>query len=267
MYIHPDSIGHNYVKQFPEIFEKYKPIRFLLSGDRMSDFFESSSFLFGSQRTRSISMIFSSVQRLYGDKHKPFIEFLKDKKNSRYLELVGVESAKDLLNRLERLWKEYNNTYGMRKAIHKFYTKWLSDKEKKIITSKMALQANYKPTKRKNLNNSLKLRLDILIEWRNKQGHAAKQTSFSDGQRYFHYEVNRDGKNFKLLSRLTFKEFYELTRKAMACFWIKEYEEYLSEGGAKTIDKLVDEVTKQCEELNRKRKEQKATDAPEDSDC
>jgi len=257
MYIHPDSVGHNYVKQFPEIFKKYKPIRFLLPGNRMSDFFDSSSFLFGSQRTQNISMIFSSVQRLYGDKHTPFIEFLKDKENNKYLELLRVENDNDLLSKLDKLWKEYNDTYGMRKTIHKFYMKWLTDKEKKVITSKMALQASYKPTKRKNLNDSLDLRLYILIDWRNKLDHAAKHTPFSDGQRYFHYEINQGRKNYKLLSKLTFEEFYELTRKAIARFWLEEYKAYLSKGGVETIDKLVDEVTKQSEELNRRRRQQK----------
>ena len=254
MYIHPDNIQHNYVKQFPEIFRKYKPIRFLLPATRMSDFFDSSSFLFGSQKTQNISMVFSAVQRLYGNKHKSFIDFLKNNKNKKYQKLLNIKNESNLLNKLDKLWKEYNSTYGMRKVIHKFYIKWLTDKDKKVITSKMALQASYKSTRRKNLNNSLKLRLDILINWRNKLDHTAKYIPFSNGQRYFHYEIKDNNKAYKLLSKLTFEEFYELTRKAMARFWLKEYENYLSKGGVKIIDRLVDEVTKQCKKLNMRKK-------------
>lgn len=255
MYIHPDSVQHNYVKQFPEIFRKYKPVRFLLPATRMSDFFDSSSFFFGSQRTRNISMVFSAVQRLYGDKHVPFIEFLKDSENKRYQKLLSAKSDSNLMSRLDELWEEYNDTYGMRKTIHKFYSRWLANKEKKVITSKMALQASYKPTRRKSLDDSLKLRLDILIDWRNKLDHAAKHTPFSDSQRHFHYEIKQGNKAYKLLSKLTFKEFYELTRQAIARYWLKEYKDYLSKGGTKTIDKLVNEITKQCEELNRTRQD------------
>jgi len=254
MFSHPNSVGHDFVKQFPEIFKKYKPLYFMLPGQQMADFLNSSSFLFASKGAKDINLVFSAIQRAYGDSHKSFIDYLKERSSKRYQKLLCVRKKHLFFKNLDELWSAYNDQYGMRKTIYKFYSKNLTNKDKRVITSKMALQSSYKKKSRYNLDDRLKIRLEILVGWRDKLDHKAEYIPFSNGRRHFEYEINLNNKSYTLLSKLTFQEFYELTRKAMARFWKSKYKSYLRSGGKEKIEQLVDEILRQTKELNKRSK-------------
>lgn len=128
MWIHPNSIGHNFVIQFPEIFTKYEPIRFQLQGGRMADFFESASFLFGSRVNNDINMVFSTVQRLLGSKYEDFQSYIKNPKI--YKQLLDVNNTKDLRKIIDNICEDYNSEFGMNRKIKDFYKKHLTDEDK-----------------------------------------------------------------------------------------------------------------------------------------
>ena len=239
---------YNFVKQFPEIFERYKPTQFLLPNKQMSDFFDSSAFLFGSLETQNISMIFSAIQRLYGNNYISFKEFIEKKESKKYQTLFCLDSYEKLQNTLDNLDKDYNEKYGMRRVMCKFYCEWLNDKNKHMIIGKMVLPSNYKSKKRNTLDGNLEVRLGLLLEWRDKYSHQAKKIPFSNDKRYSTYKI--DDKN-ELMSKLTFEEFYKITRKAMASFWLSEYKTYVKSGGKEITDKLIKRITKQVDELNK----------------
>lgn len=250
MYTHPNSIGHNHIKQFPEIFTKYSPLYFsaCLSGTKMGDYYDSSSFLYPSQKTNDINLLFSAIQRLYGEKHKAFYDYLLEHCEG----LLKKKSKSKFKLSLNPLWEKYNDQYGMTKAVVNFYIKYLKEDEKKVITSKMKIEVNYRSNSRKKLDDSLKIRLQILLDRRHKLDHAANYIPFSDGQTYMDYDIVDNNKSYKLLDKLSFKEFYEFTRRAMKRFFLKEYEKSYKNGGDKKIKEIVDIQKKQYEKLNKK---------------
>jgi hypothetical protein len=96
MNIHPNSEGHNPAQHYPEIFEKYEFMRFHLpweKRDRMMDFFESSSFLYGSQANQDVNMIFSAIQRLSPETFIDFQSYLKGK--AIIQQLISLPDAKE----------------------------------------------------------------------------------------------------------------------------------------------------------------------------
>ena len=251
MWIHPNSIGHNFVIQFPEIFTKYEPIRFQLQGDRMADFFESASFLFGSKTNNDINMVFSAVQRLLGSKYEDFQSYIKNPKI--YKQLLDVNNTKDLRKIINNICEDYNSKFGMNRKIKDFYKKYLTNEEKQSINSKLYKPASYKPERGLTTEDGFEMSLDVLLYKRNKLDHSAQYIPFHNSQAidFTRIKIKDGNKEVEWFSKLTFEDFYEITRKAVSKFWLEEYETYLNNGGKELIDKLVDEVTKRCEELNK----------------
>lgn len=68
------------------------------------------------------------------------------------------------------------------------------------------------------------------------------------------YEMHRGDPRSVWLIYLTFEDLYELTRKAMARLWLREYDAYWANGGKETIERVVAEVKERCDELNRRAK-------------
>lgn len=258
MYPHPDSAGHNPVQHYPEIFEKYEFIRFHLSGDRLTDFFESSNFLYGSQAKQDLNMLFSAIQRLSPEKFEDFQSYLK--KKTVYQQLVGLKDASEAQEKIKTICDGYNTRFGMRKRIIEFYQKYVSDEDKALINSKIFKPASYKPNLPQTREDGFAFVIDLLIKLRNELDHQARYAPFHDGKRPFSHQIKiKEGnKVVEITSNLTFQEFYEVTRKATAKFWLEEYEQYLSNGGKELIDKMVEEVTEQCRKLNEAAKNKKS---------
>ena len=84
-------------------------------------------------------------------------------------------------------------------------------------------------------DSQVRSRIDLLLEFRHGQAHSAKYTAFSDGAQRKQHE--KDGKTWFMT--LSFQEFYEMTRRALARFWTEEYEKYLNSGGRETIEELI----------------------------
>lgn len=250
MFIHPDSFDHNYVEQYPEIFKKYEPIRFQLPEDRMTDFFDSSSFLYGSQKDQDVNMIFSAVQRLYSEFFEDFQSHIK--KKEVYMQLAGIDTAKEIKRKIDLICDEYNKQHGMKRKIIEFYQKHVTDDDKALINSKIFKPAWYKSKRGLTREDGFELVIELLLRQRNELDHAARYTPFYSGKQPFTHKIKiQDGKKLvEFTSNLTFQEFYEITRKATAKFWLEEYEKYLQEGGLEMIDELVKGVMEQCERIN-----------------
>jgi len=251
MWVHPNSKGHNFVSQFPEIFKKYEPIRFQLPMERLSDFFDSSSFLFGSRSTQDINMIFSAVQRVYGGKHEDFQSYIQ--KPEVCEQLLDVNEPEEMKRRINDVNQEYNSQFGMNRKIKEFYRKYSNEQEKQTINSKLYKPASYKPNRGHTIEDGFEISIDLLLYKRNKLDHSAEYIPFhnKNSHDFTRIKIKVGNKEIEWLSKLTFDDFFEFTRKAMARFWLEEYEAYLENGGKVIIDKLVDDVTRQCEELNR----------------
>jgi hypothetical protein len=257
MFIHPDSVGHNPAQQYPEIFEKYEFIRFHLSGERMMDFYDSSSFLYGSQAKQDINMIFSAVQRLSPETFEDFQSYLK--KKSTYQQLVGITEVKEMQEKIKTICNEYNTRFGMRRKIIAFYQKYVSDDDKALINSKIFKPVSYKPSRGRTREDGFEFVIDLLLRLRNDLDHQARYTPFAHPDRPFshQFKIREGDKLIEITTNLTFQDFYEVTRKAVAKFWLEEYEQYLANGGKELIDAMVKEVTEQCRRLNEAAKKEK----------
>ncbi len=218
----------------------------------MSDFYTSSLYFFSAKQDQDLYKVFSSVQRLYGEEHFDPFSYLKQ--TSTLNQIVNIASKKAMKSKLDELADSYHEKYGTRKQIFTFYTKFLNDSEKKIINSRLYRPSNYKPDSSSTIDTQLKVRLELMLHLRDKAGHSAAFIPLSFGGSFHQIELKDNQRTVTWLSKLTFDDFYEITRKAMARFWLKEYEEYLRSGGGKIIDKVIDEVKKQSNDLNKKTK-------------
>lgn len=255
-YIHPNSLNHNSFTFFPEIFENAGvDFRLFLTalGHRgvmkPNDYFSASEFLAGSLKTRDINMLFSAVQRLYGYEHKDFSTYLKKKSIRR--ELLNIEDDDVLLAKVEQLEGRYNNQYGMGQLLLKFYDIWLDDAGKNTLLSKIPLPASFYTVAAPNTTVALKRRLDFLIKIRNGIDHAAVYHPLAvrpPEPEYIH--VMKDGKEHTFLLFLTFQELYDITKKAMAAFWIAEFKDTYRGNKKVEIDADITEREKELFELN-----------------
>jgi hypothetical protein len=250
MFIHPASEGHNPVQQYPEIFEKYEFLRFHFPGDRMMDFFDSSSFLYGSQLNQDLNMLFSAIQRLYPEKFEDFQSYLK--KKAIYQQLILIPDAKGAKEKINAICEEYNSRFGMRKRIQDFFLKYVSDEDKAKINSKVFKPASYKPKRGLTRDDGFGFVIDILLTQRNSLDHEAIYIPFYNPEYPYQDRIKiKEGTNvIEFTSKLTFQDFYEATRKATAKFWLEEYETYLENGGKETIDTLVEEIEQQLKSMN-----------------
>jgi hypothetical protein len=255
-YVHPNSLDHNSFTFFPEIFEEAN-IDFQLfltalgyrEAMKPNDYFSASEFLAGSLKTRDINMLFSAVQRLYGYEHKDFPAYLKKKFIRR--ELLNIKDDDALLAKIERLEKEYNNQYSMSQLLLKFYDTWLDDAGKKALLTKIPLPASLYTTPTSNATTALKRRLDFLIKIRNGIDHAAVYHPLAVHPPEPEYiYVMKDGKEHIFLLFLTFQELYDITKKAMAAYWIAEFKDTY-QGNKKTkIDAIIAERVNELWQLN-----------------
>lgn len=259
IYSPPHANGANVIKIFPEIFEKHELIRFQLPGGRMSDFWASSIYFYSAKEDQDLYKVFSSVQRLYGAEHFDPFEYLQQKTNRK--KLLGVEDDTLLKETLQQLAEAYNSRYGMRKQIFEFYTEFLDKEGKQLINGRLYRPASYKAKAAIDADSQLKLRLELLLHLRDRAGHGAAfiPLASNNEDQFMQIEMHLNGKSIEWFSKLTFADFYEATRRAMARFWLKEYGEYLENGGKEIIDKVIADVMKQSEELNRRAQEQKTS--------
>jgi hypothetical protein len=258
MWLHPDSIGANMVTIFPEIFDSYEFMHFCLalnseSQQRTDDYFASTDFLFGSQARKDLSKLFSAIQRLYGDEHKDFQAYVSEHAN----QLINLPDTKTVKTALKQLHDVYNGQYGMARQVKDFYTKYLSDDDKQLLLGKFPLLSTYKPNVSRDVDAQLGLRLDILLRIRHRYNHAATYVPLSNGDQPMYMRIEHNGKLLEWPITLTFENFYEVTRKAMAQYWLAEYRECLKNGGKQKIDKRVREIKQENKKLNEARKVQK----------
>lgn len=218
----------------------------------MSDFFESTQFLDASRRTKDISKIFSAVQRAVqqGD-YKSFQDFLKGK--DAKARLVDASTPDAVAKTLDELTEEYNDKYGMGRQVRGFYKDYLDDAGRKVLLGKLPRPASFKPNQHQDKDGQLRVRVDFLLGQRDDYSHAATYVPLPDASRIpLHYELTKGDPSSTWLIYLTFDDLYEITRKAMAQLWLKEYEAYWDNGGKEIIEKVVAEVQAQCDELNKK---------------
>lgn len=247
MYIHPDSTEHNFVSQFPEIFEKYEPIKFQFKKpDRFNDFLHSSSFLFGSRSNQDISMVFSAVQRSYPLDYVNFESYIQQKDVRPRLLRIWRDST--LRKKLGQIIDEYYEKFGMARSITSFYLIFLEASDRELLKSRIFLPPQLVKGNPQDDNDQIKSRLSLLLDFRNGFVHTATYTPFSDGNRLVPHQKG----NQTWFMKLSFDEFYEMTRKALAKFWLQEYENYLKNGGSAEIEKRVKPLLSELEELNKK---------------
>jgi hypothetical protein len=250
MWVHPNAVERNITTQFPEIFKKHEFLYFSLSGNRMSDFFESAQFLDASRATKDISKVFSAVQRAVQEgEYKGPQDFLAGREARAKLADANTPNAvKDVLT---ALFEDYNNKYGMSRQVRSFYRDNLDEPGKRVFLSKLCCPAHYRLEARKDLDGKLRVRIDFLLGWRNGVSHAATYIPLPDANHVpLQYEMYRGDPSSTWLIYLTFEDLYELTRKAMAQLWLREYETYWVSGGKETIERVVAEVKARCDELN-----------------
>lgn len=264
MYVHPNSTGGNSFELFPEVFDTAN-IDFgyfccalgLKDSDRPMDFFMSSDFLYGSQKSKDTSMLFSAVQRLYGYKHKDFAAFLKNKSIRK--QLLNISDEATFLAKLGALEEQYNATYGMGQLLTRFYSTWLHEEDKKMLNSKIAFPADYYQQPAKDVDDALKRLLDFLIKIRNGIGHAAMYHPLAMRPPEPEYiQTVKGSREYTILLFLTFEELYSYTRKAMAAYWVAEYKKIIEDVGHATVEKIVEgyrEENRRLNEANRKAKD------------
>ncbi len=261
MYPHPNGVGHNSFEQFPEIFKDggvdfahfLTALGAIGGPDRPIDFFLSGQFLYASQETRDINMLFSAVQRLYGYKHKDFPSYIKGRRVRN--RLLGITDDTTLRRELESIEDEYNEKYGMRRMIHRFYTEHLSDDSKLTLNGKIAVPTYFYATVASDADDGVKQMLDFLLTIRNGHDHAAMYHPLSPtGEQPEYIHVVKGGKEYTFLVYLTFAELHEITRKAMADFWLKEYEKLLTNGGKARVDRIRRKQELELQRLNEQRK-------------
>lgn len=262
MYIHPNSIGHNAVNEMPEIFTDNKVdfMHFCIALNmyklgRTNDYFDSGSFLFGSKKTKDINMLFSAVQRCFGYEHKDFQSYIISKHVRD--RLLGITDSKALGQALQEIRDEYNTKYGMSHQINDFYAKHLSEDSKKVLLSGISVPAYYYASFTSKQDAGIKQRIDFLLKFRNTYDHFAMYHQLSHtGQQYEHVQVMKGRKEYTFLVKLTFEELYEITRQAMADFWLKEYDVALSNGRKARADSIVEKTKEDNRRINEERKSQ-----------
>lgn len=261
MYLHPNSIGCNVLDEMPEIFTDNNVdfMHFCMAlniykGGRTIDYFDSTTFLFGSKETKDINMLFSAVQRCFGYEHKDFQAYISSEPiRNRLLDICG---DKDRLKQvIEDISNEYNNKYGMNRQINGFYEKHLCEESRKILLSRIIVPASYYANSIQGRDFDIKKRIDFLLNFRNKFDHSAEYHQLSpDGKRFEHVKVMKGKKEYTFLVKLTFTELYEITRQAMADFWLKEYKDSLSDGRKARVDKIVEKTKEENRKINEERK-------------
>lgn len=254
MWTHPDAVERNITVQFPEIFEKHDFLYFSLPGNRMSDFFESAQFLDASRPTKDIGKVFSAVQRAVQEgAYKNPQDFLNSK--DARTRLAGATKPETVGDTLRQLFDEYNDKYGMGRQVQGFYKENLDEAEKKVFLGKLCCPAYHRAETRRDLDGKLRVRIDFLLRWRNDLSHAAIYRPLPDANRVPLQHETRSGDPRSIwMIYLTFEDLYELTRKAMARLWLREYETYWANGGKEVIERVVAEVKAQCDELNMQAK-------------
>jgi hypothetical protein len=248
MWTHPQSIGLNHKDLFPELFDSYDWSQFLASlsiEGSANDYLTSADFLYGSKPNSDLSVLFSAVQRLYGEDHVTFGQFLKQ--DSHLEEIVGISSKSSLKTKLSSLEDEYNNRHGMGRLIKSFYREYLSDEDKEQLRGKFPLPANYKISKAGDVDAQIDLRLDELLAMRGKYSHSATFGALSKGEYPEFIEVA--GKTVPIT--LTFDDFYEMTRKAMVKFWSEKYEECSKNSCEEKSSQLLEEIGQQVDAFNK----------------
>jgi len=245
---------------FPEIFTDSKVdfAHFCVALDiyksgRTNDYFSSGSFLFGSKETKDINMLFSAVQRCYGGDYIDFQAHISSKPiRSR---LLGITDSKVMSQTLKDICDEYNAKYGMNRQIHDFYIKYLSDDSKAILNGSIAVPAHYYANFADDSDTSVKQRLDFLLKFRNKYDHSAQYHQLSPtGERYEHVQVIKGKEEYTFLVKLTFDELYEITRQAMASYWLNEYEASIADDRKAFVDRTVKKFKDENRRLNAERK-------------
>lgn len=260
MYIHPHSLGHNAVDMFPEIFTDNRVdfAHFCVALNiyklgRTDDYFSSGSFLFGSKETKDINMLFSAVQRCYGSEYTDFQAYISSKPVRD--KLLGITDSKVMDQTLQAIRDEYNAKHGMNRQIHDFYIKYLSDDAKKILNGSIAVPAYYYANFADDQDTGIKQRIDFLLKFRNKYDHSAQYHQLSPtGEQYEHVRVMKGKKEYTFLVKLTFDELYEITRQAMASYWLKEYEASIAGDRKAFVDETVQKFRDENRRINEERK-------------
>ncbi|MFZ2555592.1 MAG: hypothetical protein WAZ27_01840 [Minisyncoccia bacterium] len=246
MYLHPNSYDHNFVEQFPEIFPKYEVLRFQLKTlARMSDFHYSSSFLFGSQTTQDIGMVTSAIERACHPQHQSFEDYIRT--NNALSKLTRFWFTKSSLrSKLEEIIEDYREAHGQKRNVVRFYLEYLDDAGKKQLVSHIALPPQLIEGDPQSENDQLKSRLNLLLDFRHGLAHKAEYIPLSDGTKLMPHEK----RSHTWFVKLSFSQFYEVSRRALANFWLKEYEEYLADGGAAIIDERMKRLLAEIDALN-----------------
>ncbi|MGW1715607.1 hypothetical protein [Streptomyces sp. NPDC002156] len=250
MWTHPDVTGQNITAQFPEVFDKHDFLYFSLPSGRMANFFKSSQYLDASRRTRDIGKIFSAVQcAMQTDKHKSLEQFLKGKGAKE--QLANALTSEDVGILLDELFNEYNDKYGMGRQIRAFYRENLDEDGRRTLLGKIPLPSHLWQS---DANRRLDARVNFLLEMRNDDSHAATYQPLAD-ERHMprHCERGKGNPPTTWPVYLTFEDLHEITRRALAHLWLKEYETYWHGGGKEIIEESVARVQKQCDELNSRR--------------
>jgi|GEM_PF-3272533 hypothetical protein len=260
MYIHPNSIGYNAVDIFPEIFTDNKvdfahfcvALNIYKSG-RANDYFSSGSFLFGSKETKDINMLFSAVQGCYGSEYIDFQAYISSKPIRN--KLLGITDTKVMGRILKEIRDEYNDKYGMSRQIHDFYLKHLNNESKKTLNNSIAVPAHYYASFANDQDTGVKQRLDFLLMFRNEYDHSAQYHQLSPtGEQYERVRVVKRKEEYIFFVKLTFDQLYEITRQAMASYWLKEYVVSISDGRKAFVDSTIKKFRDENKRLNAERK-------------
>jgi hypothetical protein len=260
MYIHPNSVGHNAFNEMPEIFTDNK-VDFMhfctalsmYKLGRANDFFDSGSFMFGSKDTKDINMLFSAVQRCYGYKYKDFQAYISSKRvRGRLLDIADSTAMGKVIQGIR---DEYNAKHGMSHQIHDFYINHLSDNSKNVLLGGITVPAYYFANFANDHDTGIKQRLDFLLKFRNSYDHSAMYHQLSPtGKQYEHVRVMKGKKEYTFFVKLTFEELYEITRQAMADFWLKEYNASLADGRKTKVDDIVMKTIEENRKINEEHK-------------
>lgn len=251
MWPHPDRKDIDITAQFPELFQKHDLKYFDLPNGRMTDYLYASNYLDASRKAKDVGKIFSAVQRaMKQGEHKSLETYLKGSENAQ--KLANANNVSGVRKVLDEITEAYNDKYGMMRQIRGFYTQYLDDEGKKTLLGKIPRPASYRPGQYYDSDGSIRVRVDFLIEeLRNPDAHAATYRPLPTQENaplYIEREKGNPRSAWHLW--LTFEEFYELTRRAMAQLWLEEYETYWNSGGKEIIERVVAEVQAQCDELN-----------------
>ena len=238
MWVHPDATERNITAQFPELFDKHDFLYFSLPDGRMSNFFDSTQFLDASRKTKDLGKIFSAVQRaMQQGEYKSLQDFLKS--NGAKARLAAADTPDAVAKVLDELTEEYNDKYGMGRQVRGFYQEYLDDDGRTLLLTKIPRPASFKPSQHQDQNGQVRVRVDFLLGLRDELSHAATYLPLPEASQVpLHHELVKGDPSSTWLISLTFDDLYEITRKAMAQLWLKEYETYWNNGGKKIIEKV-----------------------------